>query len=129
MTSRTDFSDEEWQPPRRAPFRPPLANLFPRPRRPPPGAKEKHAPPPPAPPAAAARGGGRGSTSAAPPPFPGGAAGGGGGLAGPPPQKAAAGAAHTRHNPMSGFKPRGADARREIEDEMRAVNALLVEKT
>ena len=36
--------------------------------------------------------------------------------------------ARQRHNPIAGFKPRGADARREIEDEMRAVNALLVEK-
>lgn len=37
--------------------------------------------------------------------------------------------ARHRHNPLADFKPRGADARREIEDEMRAVNALLVEKT
>ena len=36
--------------------------------------------------------------------------------------------ARQRHNPMAGFKPRGSDARQEIEDEMRAVNALLVEK-
>jgi hypothetical protein len=36
--------------------------------------------------------------------------------------------ARARHNPLSGFKPKGADARQEIEDEMRAVNALLVEK-
>jgi hypothetical protein len=36
--------------------------------------------------------------------------------------------ARNRHNPLSGFKPKGADARQEIEDEMRAVNALLVEK-
>jgi hypothetical protein len=36
--------------------------------------------------------------------------------------------ARHRHNPVAGFKPRGADAGREIEDEMRAVNALLVEK-
>jgi hypothetical protein len=36
--------------------------------------------------------------------------------------------ARRRHNPMAGFKPRGSDARQEIEDEMRAVNALLVEK-
>jgi hypothetical protein len=37
--------------------------------------------------------------------------------------------ARHRHNPLADFKPRGADARQEIEDEMRAVNALLVEKT
>jgi hypothetical protein len=36
--------------------------------------------------------------------------------------------ARQRHNPVAGFKPRGSDARQEIEDEMRAVNALLVEK-
>jgi hypothetical protein len=36
--------------------------------------------------------------------------------------------ARHRHNPLAGFKPRGADARRAIEDELRAVNALLVEK-
>jgi hypothetical protein len=37
--------------------------------------------------------------------------------------------ARHRHNPLADFKPRGADARREIEDEMRAVNALLLAKT
>jgi hypothetical protein len=36
--------------------------------------------------------------------------------------------ARHRHNPMAGFKPRGADAREEILTELRAVNALLVEK-
>src|SRR3954451_23703574 len=36
--------------------------------------------------------------------------------------------ARHRHNPMAGFKPRGADAREEIEAELRAVNDLLVEK-
>jgi hypothetical protein len=36
--------------------------------------------------------------------------------------------ARNHHNPLSNFKPKGADARQEIEDEMRAVNALLVEK-
>jgi hypothetical protein len=36
--------------------------------------------------------------------------------------------ARHRHNPMTGFKPRGADARQEIEDELRAVNDLLVAK-
>jgi hypothetical protein len=37
--------------------------------------------------------------------------------------------AQHRQNPMAGFKPRGADAGQEILDELRAVNALLVEKT
>jgi len=36
--------------------------------------------------------------------------------------------ARQRHNPLAGFKPTGADARQEIEAEMRAVNALLVAK-
>jgi len=34
-----------------------------------------------------------------------------------------------RESPMAGFKPKGANARGEILDELRAVNALLVEKT
>ena len=37
--------------------------------------------------------------------------------------------AKQRQNPMAGFKPRGANAGEEILDELRAVNALLVEKT
>jgi hypothetical protein len=37
--------------------------------------------------------------------------------------------AQHRENPMSGFKPRGAQARDQVLDELRAVNALLVEKT
>jgi hypothetical protein len=37
--------------------------------------------------------------------------------------------AQQRHNPLSGFKPKGRDARDEILDELRGVNALLVEKT
>jgi hypothetical protein len=36
--------------------------------------------------------------------------------------------AQHKENPMGGFKPKGADAREEILDELRAVNALLVEK-
>jgi hypothetical protein len=40
-----------------------------------------------------------------------------------------AGKVSQRHNPMGGFRPRGADARQEILDELRAVNALLVAKT
>ena len=34
-----------------------------------------------------------------------------------------------RHNPMAGFRPTGANAREQILDELRAVNSLLVEKT
>jgi hypothetical protein len=37
--------------------------------------------------------------------------------------------AQHRQNPMGGFRPRGAQAREEILDELRAVNALLVERT
>jgi hypothetical protein len=37
--------------------------------------------------------------------------------------------ARRRENPMAGFRPKGANARAEILDELRAVNALLVEKT
>jgi hypothetical protein len=37
--------------------------------------------------------------------------------------------AQHRENPMAGFKPKGAQAREQILDELRAVNALLVEKT
>jgi hypothetical protein len=37
--------------------------------------------------------------------------------------------ARARQNPMAGFKPKGADARDEVLEELRAVNALLVEKT
>ena len=40
-----------------------------------------------------------------------------------------AGKARQRHNPMAGFRPTGAEARDEILDELRAVNALLVDKT
>src|SRR3954464_3879883 len=36
--------------------------------------------------------------------------------------------AQKRENPLAGFKPRGRDARDEILDELRAVNALLEEK-
>ena len=34
-----------------------------------------------------------------------------------------------RENPLAGFRPKGADARDEVLDELRAVNALLVERT
>jgi hypothetical protein len=37
--------------------------------------------------------------------------------------------ARHRQNPMAGFKPKGSDARDEVLAELRAVNALLVEKT
>jgi hypothetical protein len=37
--------------------------------------------------------------------------------------------AQHRENPLANFKPKGADARDEILDELRAVNALLLEKT
>jgi hypothetical protein len=37
--------------------------------------------------------------------------------------------AQHRQNPMAGFRPSGARARDEILDELRAVNALLIEKT
>jgi hypothetical protein len=37
--------------------------------------------------------------------------------------------ARHRQNPMAGFRPRGADAREQILDELRAVNDLLLEKT
>jgi hypothetical protein len=37
--------------------------------------------------------------------------------------------ARHRQNPMAGFRPKGPDARDEVLEELRAVNALLVEKT
>ena len=37
--------------------------------------------------------------------------------------------ARARQNPLAGFRPNGADARDEVLAELRAVNALLVEKT
>jgi hypothetical protein len=37
--------------------------------------------------------------------------------------------ARNRQSPMGGFKPTGANARDEVLDELRAVNALLLEKT
>jgi hypothetical protein len=37
--------------------------------------------------------------------------------------------ARHRQNPMAGFRPKGAQARDEVLDELRAVNALLVDKT
>jgi len=37
--------------------------------------------------------------------------------------------ARHRHNPMTGFRPTGSSAREEVLDELRGVNALLVDKT
>ena len=37
--------------------------------------------------------------------------------------------AHRRENPMAGFRPTGAQAREQVLDELRAVNALLVDRT
>jgi hypothetical protein len=37
--------------------------------------------------------------------------------------------ARARQNPMGGFRPKGADAREEVLEELRAVNALLLDKT
>jgi len=37
--------------------------------------------------------------------------------------------AKQRQNPMAGFRPKGAQAREQILDELRAINALLIEKT
>jgi hypothetical protein len=40
-----------------------------------------------------------------------------------------AGKAQRRENPMAGFRPAGAQARERVLDELRAVNALLVDRT
>src|SRR4051794_27113250 len=108
MTSRTDFTDEEWQRLGRAPFVAGMAISFADPGGPIEAVKETNA-------ALrtvlqAAETGEHGEFVQA--------------LA-----KDVAAQARQRHSPMSGFKPRGADARREIEDEMRAVNALLAART
>jgi len=108
MTTREDFTDEEWERLGRAPFVAGMAISFADPGGPIEALKETNA-------ALhtvlqAAESGDRGELVRAV-------------------AKDVAEQARHRHNPMAGFKPRGADARREIEDEMRAVNALLVEKT
>jgi hypothetical protein len=108
MTSRTDFTDEEWQRLGRAPLVAGMAISFADPGGPIEALKETNA-------ALrtvlnAAESGERGDLVQAV-------------------AKDVADQARHRHNPMADFKPRGADARQEIEDEMRAVNALLVEKT
>lgn len=107
MTSRTDFTDEEWQRLGRAPLVAGMAISFADPGGPIEAVKETNA-------ALrtvlqAAEGGDHGELVQ--------------GVA-----KDVAEQARHRHNPMTGFKPRGADARQDIEDEMRAVNALLVAK-
>jgi hypothetical protein len=108
MTSRTDFTDEEWQRLGRAPLVAGMAISFADPGGPIEALKETNA-------ALrtvlqAAETGEHGELVQAV-------------------AKDVAEQARHRHNPLADFKPRGADARKEIEDEMRAVNALLVEKT
>ena len=107
MTSRTDFNDEEWQRLGRAPFVAGMAISFADPGGPIEAVKETNA-------ALrtvlqAAEGGAHGDLVHAV-------------------ATDVAEQARHRHNPMAGFKPRGADARQEIEDELRAVNDLLVAK-
>ena len=107
MTSRTDFTDEEWQRLGRAPFVAAMAISFADPGGPIEAVKETNA-------ALrtvlqAAETGEHGTFVQAV-------------------AQDVAAQARQRHNPMAGFKPRGTDAREEIEDEMRAVNALLVAK-
>jgi hypothetical protein len=107
MTSRTDFTDEEWQRLGRAPLVAGMAISFADPGGPIEAVKETNA-------AlrtvlAAAESGEHGALVQAV-------------------AKDVADQARQRHNPMADFKPRGTDARQEIEDELRAVNALLVEK-
>ena len=93
MTSRTDFTDEEWRRLGRAPLVAGMAISFADPGGP----------------IEAARSGDHGDFVHA--------------LAADVAEQARHG-----HNPLAGFKPRGADAGREVEDELRAVNALLVAK-
>jgi hypothetical protein len=108
MTSRTDFTDQEWQRLGRAPLVAGMAISFADPGGPIEALKETNA-------ALrtvlnAAESGEHGDLVQAV-------------------AKDVAEQARHRHNPMADFKPRGADARQEIEEEMRAVNALLVAKT
>jgi hypothetical protein len=108
MTSRTDFTDQEWQRLGRAPLVAGMAISFADPGGPIEAVKETNA-------ALrtvlqAAETGEHGELVQAV-------------------AKDVAEQARHRHNPLADFKPRGADARQEIEDEMRAVNALLVAKT
>src|SRR3954452_19242536 len=107
MTSRTDFTDEEWQRLGRAPLVAGMAISFADPRGPIEALKETKAAPRTGLPAAESGDHGDFVQAVA---------------------KDVAEQARHRHNPMAGFKPRGADARQEILTELRAVNALLVEK-
>jgi len=108
MTSRTDFTDEEWQRLGRAPLVAGMAISFADPGGPIEALKETNASLRTV--LQAAESGDHGAFVQAV-------------------AKDVAELARHRHNPMHDFKPRGADARQEIEDEMRAVNALLVAKT
>jgi hypothetical protein len=107
MTSRTDFTDEEWQRLSRAPLVAGMAISFADPGGPIEAVKETNA---------ALKTVLRAAES-----------GEHGDLVHAVASDVAEQARH-RHNPMAGFKPRGADAREEILNELRAVNALLVEK-
>jgi hypothetical protein len=107
MTSRTDFTDEEWRRLGRAPFVAGMAISFADPGGPIEAVKETNATLRTVLQAAESGDHGQFVQDVA---------------------KDVADQARHRHNPMADFKPRGADARQEIEDEMRAVNALLVEK-
>src|SRR3954452_9395700 len=104
MTSRTDFTDEEWQRLGRAPLVAGMAISFADPGGPIEALKETNA-------ALrtvlqAAESGDHGDFVQAV-------------------AKDVAEQARHRHNPMAGFKPRGADARQEIGDELRAGNDLI----
>src|SRR3954447_5629176 len=107
MTSRTDFTDEEWQRLGRAPLVAGMAISFADPGGPIEAVKETNA---------ALRTVLQAAETGEHGPFVQAVA------------KDVAEQARHRHNPLADFKPRGADARQEIEDEMRAVNALLVAK-
>jgi hypothetical protein len=108
MTSRTDFTDEEWQRLGRAPLVAGMAISFADPGGPIEALKETNASLRTV--LQAAESGDHGAFVQAV-------------------AKDVADQARHRHNPLQDFKPRGADARQEIEDEMRAVNDLLVAKT
>jgi hypothetical protein len=108
MTSRTDFTDEEWQRLGRAPLVAGMAISFADPGGPIEALKETNASLRTV--LQAAESGDHGAFVQAV-------------------AQDVAEQARQRHNPLEDFKPRGSDARQEIEDEMRAVNALLVAKT
>ena len=108
MTSRTDFTDEEWQRLGRAPLVAGMAISFADPGGPIEALKETNASLRTV--LQAAESGDHGAFVQAV-------------------ARDVADQARQRHNPLADFKPRGADARQDIEDEMRAVNDLLVAKT